>query len=211
MKPPGKLGVSDVHVWVAAGDGLLPRPGTLGDELSTAELARARSFKLAVHRRRFLAARLHRRRVLAEYLGSRPGLLTFRNNPNGKPELEAEFTGDLSFNETESDGVAVVAVARGRRLGIDVEHLHPVPEAERIVSDFGSALEKEAFAALRPDERQDLFLTWWTCKEAFVKALGSGLSSPLPELDVSGAPQGWSVQSFVPGPGLVGAVAVQLL
>jgi 4'-phosphopantetheinyl transferase len=218
MKPPGKLGVSDVHVWIAAGDGLPPPPGTLGDELSTAELARARRFKVEVHRRRFLAARLHRRRVLAQYLGSRPGLLAFRVNASGKPELEAGSAGGLSFNETESDGVAVVAVARGRSLGVDVEHLHPVPEAERIVSDFGSALEKEAFAGLRPEERQDLFLPWWTCKEAFIKALGQGLSMPLANFSILVSAggrvelagwDGWSLRTFQPAPGYVGALVAE--
>jgi 4'-phosphopantetheinyl transferase len=224
MKPPEigamqrRLGVSDVHVWVAAGDGLLPPPETLGDELSIGELARARSFKVEVHRRRFMAARLHRRRVLAEYLGSRPGLLVFRVNANGKPELEAESAGDLSFNEAESDGVAVVAVTRGRSLGVDVEHQRPVPEAERIISDFGSALEKEAFASLRPEERQDLFVPWWTCKEAFVKALGEGLSMPLANFSILVSAGGrlelagwddWSLHTIQPAPGYVGALVVE--
>jgi 4'-phosphopantetheinyl transferase len=213
-----RLGVSDVHVWVAATDGLLPPLETLGDELSIAELARARRFKVDAHRRRFVAARLHRRRVLAGYLGLRPGLLAFRTNANGKPELEAESAGDLSFNETESDGVAVVAVARGRSLGVDVERLNPVPEAERIVSEFGSALEKEAFAGLRPVERQNLFLPWWTCKEAFVKALGEGLSMPLASFSILAGAGGrvelagwddWSLHTFQPAPGYVGALVAE--
>jgi 4'-phosphopantetheinyl transferase len=213
-----RLGVSDVHVWVTSSDGVLPPPETLSYELSVAELARARRFKVEVHRRRFVAARLHRRRVLAEYLGRRPGLLAFRINPNGKPELEAEPARGLSFNETESDGVAVVAVARGRSLGVDVEHLRPVPEAERIVSDFGSALEQEAFAGLRADERQDLFLPWWTCKEAFVKALGKGLSMPLASFSILVSAGGrvelagsddWSLHTFQPAPGYVGALVAE--
>jgi 4'-phosphopantetheinyl transferase len=224
MKPPEiggrrqRLGVSEVHVWVAASDRLLPSPETPGDELSIAEQACARRFKFEVHRRRFVAARVHRRRVLAEYLGVRPGLLAFRINAKGKPDLEADSAGDLTFNETESDGVAVVAVARGRRLGVDVERLHPVPEAERIVSAFGSALEKEAFASLRPDERKDLFLPWWTCKEAFVKALGEGLSMPLANFSILVRAGGrvelagwddWSLRIFHPAPGYVGALVVE--
>jgi 4'-phosphopantetheinyl transferase len=215
MKP---LGLSEVHVWVAAGDGLLPPPETLGDELSIAELARARRFKVEAHRRRFLAARLHRRRVLAEYVGSRPGLLAFRVNANGKPELEAEPAGGLSFNESESDGVAVLAVARGRSLGVDVERLQPVPEAQRIVSDFGSALENAAFASLSHEERQKVFLPWWTCKEAFVKALGDGLSMPLAtfsilvhaggQVELAGSDD-WSLHTFQPAPGYVGALVVE--
>jgi 4'-phosphopantetheinyl transferase len=213
-----RLGAADVHVWVAASDGLLPPPEALGDELSPGDLAESRRFKFEMHRRRFLATRLLRRRVLADYLGTRPGLLVFHFGAKGKPELAAMSAGNLSFNETESDGVAVVAVARGRRLGVDIERLHSVPEAESIVSGFGSDLEKHAFASLSPEDRQDLFLRWWTGKEAFVKALGEGLSMPLADFSILvsaggrvelAGEDGWSLQTLEPAPGYVGALVAE--
>jgi 4'-phosphopantetheinyl transferase len=213
-----RLGAADVHVWVAASDGLLPPLEALGDELSIGEMAESRRFKFEVHRRRFLATHLLRRRVLADYLGTRPGLLAFRYGAKGKPELAAESAGNLSFNETESDGVAVVAVARSRSLGVDIERLHRVPEADSIVSSFGSALEKDAFASLRPEERQDLFLRWWTGKEAFVKALGESLSMPLANVSILvsadgrvelAGGDGWSLHTLEPAPGYVGALVAE--
>jgi 4'-phosphopantetheinyl transferase len=213
------LGPADVHVWVAASDGLLPPPEALGDELSPGELAESRRFKFEVDQRRFLASRLLRRRVLADYLGTRPGLLVFHYGAKGKPELAAESAGNLSFNDTESGGLAVVAVARGRSLGVDIERLRSVPEAESIVSGFGSDLEKVTFASLSPQDRQDLFLRWWTGKEAFVKALGEGLSMPLANfsilvsaggrVELAGGGDGWSLHTFEPAPGYVGALVAE--
>jgi 4'-phosphopantetheinyl transferase len=156
--------------------------------------------------------------VLSEYLDAAPGQLTFRYGARGKPELAADLAGALSFNESESEGLAVVAVARGRRLGVDVERLRPVPEAERIVSGFGSAHEKEAFAGLPPEEQQDVFLRWWTGKEAVVKALGEGLSMPLEKIPVllrSGGRvelaggSGWSLHTLEPAPGYVAALFIE--
>jgi 4'-phosphopantetheinyl transferase len=213
-----RLGPADVHVWVEATDALLPPPEALADELSNGELAESRRFKFEVDRHRFLATRLFRRRVLAGYLGTRPGLLAFGYGAKGKPELAANSAGNLSFNDSESGGLMVVAVARGRSLGVDIERIHSVPEAESIVSGFGSALEKDAFASLSPEDRQDLFLRWWTGKEAFVKALGDGLSVPLANFSIIvgaggrvelAGEDGWSLHTLEPAPGYIGALVAE--
>jgi hypothetical protein len=60
----------------------------------------------------------------------------------------------------------------------------PVPEAESIVGGLGSAREKDAFANMPGARRQDAFLSWWTAKEALVKALGEGIAMPPPNMFV---------------------------
>jgi 4'-phosphopantetheinyl transferase len=173
--------------------------------LSADERHRAGRFAFARERRRYIVARARLRQLLGERLGAAPESLQFVYKPHGKPAL-ARCPGqrDLRFNVSHCGEVAAYAFAEGREVGVDVEREREIEDAEAIAERCFSPAERDACRVLG-------FLYCWTRKEAFVKALGSGLSSPLPELDVSGAPQGWSVQSFVPGPGLVGAVAVQLL
>jgi 4'-phosphopantetheinyl transferase len=173
--------------------------------LSADERHRAGRFAFARERRRYIVARARLRQFLGERLGAAPESLQFVYKPHGKPALEHRpGQRDLRFNVSHCGGVAAYAFAEGREVGVDVEREREIEDAEAIAERCFSPAERDACRVLG-------FLYCWTRKEAFVKALGSGLSSPLPELDVSGAPQGWSVQSFVPGPGLVGAVAVQLL
>jgi 4'-phosphopantetheinyl transferase len=214
-----RLGRGEVHVWVETTDGLLPSSDSLIDELSSGELGESRRFRFEVHRRRFLATRLFRRRVLADYLGIRPKELAFTYGAKGKPALASELASDVSFNDAEADGLAVIAVAWGRSVGVDVERLRSVPEAESIVSGFGSPLEKDTFASIGPEEREDAFLRWWTGKEAFVKAVGEGLSLPLASFSILvsaggglrlvGAGDGWSLHTLEPAPGYVGALVAR--
>jgi 4'-phosphopantetheinyl transferase len=167
------------------------------------ERHRARRFAFARERRRYIVARARLRQLLGERLGAAPEALQFVYNPHGKPALQRRpGQRDLRFNLSHCGGVAAYAFAEGREVGVDVEREREIEDAEAIAERCFSPAERDACRALG-------FLYCWTRKEAFVKALGSGLSSPLPELDVSDAPQGWSVQSFVPRPGLIGAVAVQ--
>jgi 4'-phosphopantetheinyl transferase len=172
--------------------------------LSADERHRAGRFAFARERRRYIVARARLRQLLGERLGAAPESLQFVYHPHGKPAL-ARRPGrrDLRFNVSHCGGVAAYAFAEGREVGVDLEREREIEDAEAIAERCFSPAERDACRVLG-------FLYCWTRKEAFVKALGSGLSSPLPQLDVSAAPQGWSVQSFVTGPGLVGAVAVQL-
>jgi 4'-phosphopantetheinyl transferase len=179
-------------------------PQPLAGLLCADERHRAGRFAFERERRRYIVARARLRQLLGERLGAAPEALRFVYNPHGKPAL-ARRPGrrDLRFNVSHCGGVAAYAFAEGREVGVDLEREREIEDTEAIAERCFSPAERDACRVLG-------FLYCWTRKEAFVKALGSGLSSPLPQLDVSAAPQGWSVQSFVPGPGLVGAVAVQL-
>jgi 4'-phosphopantetheinyl transferase len=171
--------------------------------LSADEMQRAGRFAFERDRRRFIVARGRLRQLLGERLGIRPEKVNFTYSPAGKPSLAPGYARDLRFNVSHCGGVAAYAFAEAREIGVDVEREREIEDAEAIAERCFSPAERDACRARG-------FLYCWTRKEAFVKALGSGLSSPLPALDVSAAPPGWSVRSFVPGPGLVGAVAVQL-
>jgi len=144
----------------------------------------------------------------------------------GKPALARRVAAsNLRFSVSHCDDVAVYAFAFGREVGIDVEAVRVIPDADDIAARMFSRRESEAYRALDPSDKPLAFFSCWTRKEAFIKALGDGLSHPLDRFDVSFEPGeparilrvdstpgdrcGWTLYSFVPGPGLIGAIVAQ--
>jgi 4'-phosphopantetheinyl transferase len=194
--------------------------------LSDEERARAGRFVFERDRRRFIVGRARLRHLLATRLGVQPDAVEFVYGPRGKPGLSRRFSDiDLRFNVSHSDGVAVYAFSRGREIGVDVEAIRELCDADEIAARFFSCRENEAYRALEPDDRAQGFFNCWTRKEAFIKALGDGLYYPLDLFDVSlaldeparilrvgdvpGDRCGWLLCSFVPLPGYVGSVVIE--
>ncbi len=194
--------------------------------LSDAERVRASRFAFDRDARRFIAARARLRQLLAARLGVRPALVELVYGPHGKPALAgAGVDSDLRFNVSHRDDVAVYAFASGREIGIDVEAIRMIRDADAIAARLFSRREKEAYRALEPRDKPLGFFNCWTRKEAFVKALGDGLSYPLDRLEVSLAPGepvrilrvdhtpgddcGWRLVAFPPAAGFVAAVVAE--
>jgi 4'-phosphopantetheinyl transferase len=192
--------------------------------LSNAERQRASRFAFDRDRRRFTVARARLRRLLSARLGVRPESIEFVYGAHGKPALARRFAdSDLRFNVSHSDDVGVFAFASGREIGIDVEAIRVIRDADAIAARFFSSGETNAYLALDPRNKPMGFFNCWTRKEAFIKALGDGLYHPLDCFDVSLAPGepakilrvrgtsgddcGWRMESFSPAPGFVAAVA----
>ncbi len=193
--------------------------------LNDEERARAARFRFEDHRRRFIVRRAARRAILASYTGSDPRVLVFTENDFGKPSLAGEpGAGGLRFNASASAELAVIAIGTEREIGIDVEMVRDVPDAEDLVRRFFSATERSALARLTQTERRSAFLACWTRKEAYVKAVGRGISMPLDAFDVSVLPDApavllatrpdpgevdrWSMHGFDAGPDHIGALVV---
>jgi 4'-phosphopantetheinyl transferase len=145
--------------------------------LAPEERARADRYRFAGDGKRFTARRAIRRWVLARYLGADPASIAFAAGPHGKPELSGER--ELMFSESESGGLALIAVARRARVGVDVERVRPLQGAAQIIERFGTAVERAAHGRLRPEDQERGFFRWWTAKEALAKALGTGLDDGL--------------------------------
>lgn len=194
--------------------------------LSDAERLRARRFAFDRDRRRFTVARAWLRRLLSARLGVRPQTVELVYGANGKPALARRFAdSDLRFNVSHSDDVAVYAFAPRREIGVDVEAIRVIRDADDIAARFFSRRENEAYLALDPRDRPQGFFNCWTRKEAFIKALGDGLYHPLDRFDVSLTPGepakilrvestpgnhcGWCMESFSPAPGFVAAIVTE--
>lgn len=157
--------------------------------LSDTERDRAGRFVFEGDRRRFIVGRAQLRHLLASRLGTWPNLVELDYGPRGKPRLSGGYAGaDLRFNVSHCGDVALYAFADGREIGIDVEAVRELRDADAIAASFFSPRENEAYLALEPRERPLGFFRCWTRKEAFIKALGDGLHFPLDAFDVSLAP-----------------------
>ena len=157
-----------------------------------------------VHVWRFSLEAASMRSILARYLDRDARSLEFAYGPYGKPRL---VDGDgLAFSWGRSGGVGVLAVAQGRDVGIDVERIDPRralgPIADQLFADDESA----ELRSLAEESRIRRFFQLWTQKEAYGKALGTGLSVPLRSLR---APVGWFVHDLEFGPGFAGALCVR--
>ena len=194
--------------------------------LSEEERRKAGCFAFDRDRRRFVVARAGLRELLAVRLGMRPESVELIYGPHGKPALAREFCrGDLRFNLSHSEDVAVYAFARGREIGVDLEGVRVLPDGDDIAARFFSVRENAAYRGLNARDKPLGFFQCWTRKEAFIKALGDGLYHPLDSFDVSLAPGepaqilrtgnisgdhcGWQLFSFAPLPGCIGAVVIE--
>ena len=146
--------------------------------LSDDERVRAARFVRARERRRFARCRAALREILGRLLGEPAASLRFRAAAVGKPELDRGpgVVEPIRFNVSHAADLGLVAVCHGREIGVDLEHLRPITEAERIVASFFTAAEQEAFAAIDEPARAAAFLRGWTRKEAVLKGFGTGIS-----------------------------------
>jgi 4'-phosphopantetheinyl transferase len=147
--------------------------------LSDDERARMQRFHASRHRHAYLVSHALVRGALARELACDPSSLVFETNAFGKPQLvQPASTPRLEFNLSHTDGLCVVALSWQSRLGCDVEHLDR-PGLDVEISKSFTPEESEEIAT-HPSERQiHRLLSYWTLKEAYIKAEGKGLSMGL--------------------------------
>ena len=220
------LAPDEVHVWCA----FLDQPALivryLTRSLSPDERARAEGFAFDRDRRRFVVARGALRAILGRYLDVEPVRLGFTYDARGKPALAPPWGGEtLRFNVAHSHELALYALTRERAVGIDVEYLRPVADLDDLAGRCFAPGENAVLRRLPAHQREEAFFACWTRKEAYVKAIGEGLTRPLDAFEVSLAPgeparllcvrdepgeaSRWSLHDLRPAPGYVGALAIE--
>jgi len=152
--------------------------------LPAEEIARADKFRFEQGRNEFTITRGVLRILLGAYLGIAPEQVQFSYSGHGKPQLDGELKHSVEFNVSHSDGIAIVSFVCGRRLGVDVEKIRHDFEHQKIAERFFSENEREQLRNIPRSELAHAFFRCWTRKEAFIKALGEGLSHPLHQFDV---------------------------
>jgi len=187
-----------VDVWLVRldqdGDWLPPTP---------AERDRAERFVSQELRERHLRSHAALRAILRRYTPTPGSDPDFALAEHGKPYLPA--VPELKFNLSHSHQLALVAVALGMEVGVDVERLRPLPDCLAIAERFFPSADAAALAEAPADRREHEFFRRWTRIEAVLKARGIGLYGAGTE------PAGdWTVQPVDVGAGYAAAVAAPL-
>ena len=180
------LPAGEVHLWSARLDPPEDLLRQYASVLSADERRRAERFRVGSLRNHYIASRGTLRMLLARYLGTAPPSFPLTYQARGKPELGPPWNAcGVEFNVSHSHELAVYAFTRGNPIGVDVEWIRPMPNAAALLERFFSPQEVQQWR-LMPAERQlRAFFQGWTRKEAWLKAVGSGLSFPLDQFCVS--------------------------
>jgi len=211
-------------VWsgrIAAGEDCFP---ALFKSLSQDETERAARLHFDKDRRSFIICRGLLRSILAGYLGLKPAEIRFEYGPQGKPSLQNRA---MCFSVSHSEDRVLYAFCKNCELGVDLEYVRDLPDAEILAQRFFAPSEYIEFRGTTPAVRTRAFFCCWTRKEAYIKATGRGLSLPLDSFQVPILPEqpaqlrittrpsehlsGWSLRHLDPSPGYVGALAAPLV
>jgi len=224
MLLPGPDGLQgrEVHLWIVRLEASEDNFERSCSWLSADEIARAERFRFERHRRAFVLGRAALRALLATYIGIAPADVCFVYGQQGKPAL-ADASCDLRFNASNSGDLAACAFTRGCEIGVDVEQYRRVSDLDHIAHRFFSPEEAAEVLGLSAADKDAGFFNCWTRKEAYIKAMGGGLSIPLDSFRVTLFPgvtarmvtlggsaeaaRSWTLHDFTPAAGYAGAIA----
>lgn len=191
--------------------------------LSHDEIDRADRFLFPQDRRRFIVRRAALRQIIADEIAAPAEHLRFAADPEfGRPFLAQPGGSGLAFSSSHSQDLALIGVGASGRFGVDIERVRPINDFTDVALRFFASDEAAAIGNADDGGALDRFYRTWVLKEAFVKALGQGLSHPLDSFSVAidDAPprllsaaiadvEAWHFRLFEPAPGWIAAIAVE--
>jgi 4'-phosphopantetheinyl transferase len=183
---PQPLTGSDLHIWRATLSGSPSELAHYTSLLSSTEIARAERFYFERDHNRYIFGRGILRTLLGNYLGIKPSEVNIVYGEYGKPVVQSKAENkSLEFNLSHSNEYAVYVFGWKRAVGIDIEHIRPMPDVDDLAERFFSHHETELLKSLTEKKKWEAFFKLWTSKEALLKATGKGLTVPLNEAEIS--------------------------
>lgn len=225
--PAPQLADREVHVWACLLEASAAIESHCWKWLSPVEQERATRLKFEHHRRHFVVAHGWLRHTLARYCLRDPCAVPILHARGGKPQLDGEMLGscDIRFNLTHSNGRALLALARGFEVGVDLEQIRDAVPHLRLSERFFSSTEWETIKTCSEDRQREMFFRYWVGKESVMKAQGTGLLFPLDQCELAISDsleeavlskrdrqtqgQKWVVRFLDLNPGWIGAVAAE--
>lgn len=174
-----------VHVWRTRLDDSHERACRFRPYLSDDEHTKADRCRTPHPQYQFVITRGLLRILLSQYTGVPPTELHFVTHPQGKPMLETPSFLDIQFNVSHTQGMALIAIALQDAIGIDVEHIDRNVSDIDISERYFSTRESAHLSSLPSSERRHQFFSHWTCKEAYLKMLGEGITGGLAQCELS--------------------------
>jgi 4'-phosphopantetheinyl transferase len=148
--------------------------------LSEAEISRLDRFIAPAARRQYLAGRILVRTTLSRYAEVDPHEWRFEANAYGRPHIAwPRQYRELQFNLSHTDGLAACGVMTAGEIGVDVENMARDLDIADLAPSVFAANEVASLSQAPASDRIRLFYSYWTLKEAYIKARGMGLSLPL--------------------------------
>jgi 4'-phosphopantetheinyl transferase len=199
--PPDVIELKDnqVHVWRVKTAADASASERLAALLSEDERQRAKQFRFDKDRRLYTAAHAAMRSLLAFYLGVPGDAIHFAPGAHGKPIIAQPAGSRLQFNLSHSHELALLAIARTRAVGIDVELVKDF-DFHEVAQRFFTAREVANLSALPRALQCAAFFKCWTSKEAFLKAKATGLFGQLDEVQIVSSAEGLvKIAANVPG------------
>ena len=171
---------SQIDVWIGQ---VVPKQSIaepLQPLLQIDELQRANRYKFPDLQNRFIQRRAILRRILGQYLDHPPAELELTTNAFGKPQISEAHSSELQFSLTHSGDWLAIAITRNQPVGIDLEIIRENVDCVGLAENFFAPEDITAICS-QSDENQirAKFFEIWTAKEAYIKAIGTGLSIPL--------------------------------
>jgi 4'-phosphopantetheinyl transferase len=170
-----QLSGNEIHIWTVKTKAPLPVVAALKHVLTASEAERAARFRFRSLEDSYIVVHGALRYVLGGYLDVDPAAVQFVYGPKGKPELAFPS----QFNLSHSGDLAVIGLTAHCEIGIDLEQIRPLSDIEQIANRFFQREEAAEILSLPQTEREHAFFCCWTRKEAYIKAIGDGLSAPL--------------------------------
>ncbi len=181
-----KLSSDTIDVWLCDLKTLSDNINEFYALLSVAERERASKLMIKDKQEQFVITRGYLRQRLGWLTNSDPKSFTFDYLEHGKPVLSNDHQQtDITFNVSHSHELAVIAISQKQRLGVDIEKINRESNPRKLVSRFFSEAEQLAMSALPETLLTKAFYASWTRKEAFIKAVGDGVTYGLGNFDVS--------------------------
>lgn len=206
----------DVSVWTVDLDQPLAVVDALRGYLDDTEVRAAASRRNDVLRHRYVVAHGAVRAILGARLGFEPDAVVLSrrctrcgDEDHGKPEVVADASPSerVRFSLSHSESIAVVAVTTGARVGVDIEVDRPRGRLDALAARVLASEDYADWLDLPAIEQLRAFLEQWTAKEAYLKAIGAGITVSLRDVPVE--PDGWTVTGFASPPGSVARLAVE--
>jgi 4'-phosphopantetheinyl transferase len=194
--PSPRLADAPVAVWHDTTDAWRADPDRVARavaDLTDAERTRYARFHHDDDRWMFALGRAMARTVVGRALGQPPGAWRWREGAHGRPEIDEPGT-TWHFNVAHSAGFVACAIADGFEVGVDVEDLDRRPISPGFLNRYFSPAEVADVLAQPLDRQQTRLLTYWTLKEAYLKARGLGVSVTLSDIEFTLDPAGPRIQ-----------------